>query len=227
MRSAILASVLLVSAAVLPSGAAAWATKPAWCNGLNCPNYTTVASCPGKGFDIREYPASQYWVGSTYEGAAPSALESATQGGFMKGFRYISGANADKKKIEMTCPVLNKIVPGAGPNCNTTFTVSFFLPYAYQSGNAPAPTEAGVSIFKHDKIQVAVRSFGGFTDNWTKKIQPQFLALGESLQKASIAFSQKEEWLADYDSPFHIFDRHNEVMYPTNMTASQLESLKC
>jgi hypothetical protein len=61
--------------------------------------------------------------------------DSAMRGSFMKLFDYISGGNSGKTKIPMTGPVLTKIEPGQGPNCESTFTMSFYNPYTYQVGS--------------------------------------------------------------------------------------------
>lgn len=53
----------------------------------------------------------------------------------MKLFDYISGGNSAKTKIPMTAPVVTKIEPGQGPNCESTFTMSFYNPYSYQVRN--------------------------------------------------------------------------------------------
>lgn len=47
-------------------------------------------------------------------------------------FKYISGDNEAKKKIEMTSPVTVQTTPGQGPACTSDFLVSFFLPYKFQ-----------------------------------------------------------------------------------------------
>ena len=45
-------------------------------------------------------------------------------------------------KIEMTAPVITKIDPGAGPNCESSFTISFFVPV--ENVDPPAPTNPEV-----------------------------------------------------------------------------------
>ncbi len=43
-------------------------------------------------------------------------------------FEYISGANKEGATINMTAPVLMKVLPGDGPFCQNNFTVSFYVP---------------------------------------------------------------------------------------------------
>ena len=127
MRSLVALAVTLM--ATIATASKGW-DAPKFCNGLNCPEFTTLQQC--NGFEIRKYKDAQ-WVGSEYTYPGPSDWSKFTSEGFNKGFKYISGANVASEKIDMTCPVLTKIVPGAGPNCNTTFTESFYVPYKYLS----------------------------------------------------------------------------------------------
>ena len=57
----------------------------------------------------------------------------------------------------MTAPVLNYIQPGAGPNCNSTFTVSFFVPWLYQTEEGP-PKPTSDDVFVEEK---KVSGWGG------------------------------------------------------------------
>ena len=47
-------------------------------------------------------------------------------------FRYISGENANKTKVEMTAPVRVMLEAGEGPFCKDHFKVSFFVPFHLQ-----------------------------------------------------------------------------------------------
>jgi hypothetical protein len=35
-------------------------------------------------------------------------------------------------KVEMTAPVTVRVIPSQGPFCEDNFTISFFVPYAFQ-----------------------------------------------------------------------------------------------
>lgn len=51
---------------------------------------------------------------------------------FHRLFDYIDGNNMEGTKIDMTSPVTVFIKPGAGPNCESEFTMSFYIPAIYQ-----------------------------------------------------------------------------------------------
>ena len=56
----------------------------------------------------------------------------------------------------MTAPVLVKVNPGAGPNCESTFTVSFFVGKEHWQ-NTPEPTDADVFIDKLPSMDIYCR----------------------------------------------------------------------
>ena len=49
-------------------------------------------------------------------------------------------------KIDMTAPVINHVIPGAGPVCENNFTYSFYVPTKYQKSGPPAPTADNVYV---------------------------------------------------------------------------------
>jgi hypothetical protein len=180
------------------------ADEPRFCHRLNCPEYTLVSS--NGSIEIRQYQAS--WWASTNISAFD--LNEAGNIGFHRLFDYISGDNDGNVKIPMTTPVLTEIFPGQGPFCASTFIVSFYVPWAYQNGGAPTPTSPDVYLSQLPARQVAVDQFAGFA-NWDSTRQT-------ASQLASYLNSQKIPYspllsLAQYDSPFDIIDRHNEVWY--------------
>ena len=129
---------------------------------------------------------------------------------FMKLFGFISGANNQKVKIDMTAPVLTMVSPGEGPNCVSNFTVSFYFPWKYQNTTfLPQPTDDTLFVQRSNAMTVAVRSFGGFAKD--EDITQNVAALGQDLTAHKIVFQEKPYSSAGYDSPFHVFNRHNEV----------------
>ena len=75
---------------------------------------------------------------------------------FWKLFKYISGANDKETKIPMTAPVSIYIDPGAGPNCESTFSMAFYIPAEFQE-NTPKPTDPDVSIEERPELKVYAR----------------------------------------------------------------------
>jgi hypothetical protein len=45
----------------------------------------------------------------------------------------------------MTTPVVVEVLPGAGPFCDSFFTVSFMVPFKYQP-NPPRPVRCGTRV---------------------------------------------------------------------------------
>lgn len=106
----------------------------------------------------------------------------------------------------MTAPVATKVVPGAGPNCESTFTVSFYIPPVHQA-DPPKPTNPDVFIEEFPEMSVYTRSFGGFADD------DQFLNEARALSGLLKERKVHEDFYftAGYDSPFKLFNRTNEV----------------
>lgn len=75
---------------------------------------------------------------------------------FWKLFNYISGQNDKQVKIPMTAPVSVYIEPGSGPNCESTFTMAFYVPSDFQ-GETPQPSESDVSIEERQEFRVLAR----------------------------------------------------------------------
>ena len=114
---------------------------PWYCHTLDCPSF--VNSTTTDGLQIRSYD-SLLWASTDVEG---TDITAANNIGFQRLFDYISGANDESIAIDMTTPVLDHVQPGLGPNCNSTFTVSFFVPYKYQNDQGPPkPTDDKVYI---------------------------------------------------------------------------------
>merc|ERR1712188_88276 len=91
------------------------------------------------GYEVRRYPRS-FWTATTVTG---KNMDKAGSEAFMRLFRYISGDNELKQKIEMTVPVLVSVIPGQGPFCEENFTYHFYLPAEFQS-NPPKPSDPRV-----------------------------------------------------------------------------------
>jgi len=175
---------------------------PAFCNDLDCPKYTVIET--SEDYEVRSYDASK-WVTTSLTGVS---LDAAGYTMFMRLFRYIGGANANGVKIEMTCPVITRIIPAPGPACESNFTMSFFV--SPKEGTPPAPTDSTVYLSDKETMTVYVKSFGGFAKqaDWIKHAADLADALPEGTEHHKDFY-----YTAGYDAPFKLFNRHNEVWF--------------
>merc|ERR1711976_633056 len=199
-RDKMVARVLVALAVVMVAAAEDW-VKPEFCNRNDCPRFTVLAA--EEGYEERLYEA-EMWVSS--EAAAISAGDG-TSTLFRRLFRYIDGSNARDLKIAMTSPVLTKVTPGSGPNCESMFRRSFYIPYIHQA-TPPQPTEEAVFLEQIPARRVYVRSFGGYAteDDYLEN----FYLLAEAIGDGS-KFRTDFFITAGYSSPYQPFNRHNEV----------------
>ena len=187
--------------------------SPWYYHGLDGPVFsnTTVDN----DVQVRAYEAN-LWASTIVLG---SQLNVAENIGFERLFAYISGANELNTTISMTTPVLTHVQPGLGPNCNTTFTVSFFVPFEYQTTEGPPkPTSEDVFIESIGPLNVAVSEFDGYA------VQAEIIAKTVSLENdvevsTDVTLDTSEDvvdtwWFAGYDPQFRLSNRHNEVWVP-------------
>jgi hypothetical protein len=199
------ASVAIV-ATLLAMSSLALAATPSFCHDIGCPDFTEKNF---GNFTLRSY-SNLVWISTSIEDATD--LDKARTAGFNKLFSYISGNNVPKAKVAMTAPVRTVVAPGQGPFCTTNFTVSFFA----NTDQPPVPSDSTVSISREGPVTVVVASFGGY-DN-AQIIQQEITALYTNAMAAGISVSNPNTYaVSGYDSPFRIFDRHNEVwLYVAN-----------
>ncbi|XP_062324134.1 heme-binding protein 2 [Osmerus eperlanus] len=173
-------------------------------SGLQTPKFTPEKS-KGQDYEVRTYHATN-WVSTTIEGMQQGEAMST---GFKRLFRFIQGSNEKNLKVEMTAPVSCLVNPGAGPACETSFTVSFFIPEEHQA-DPPRPTDLE-NIFVENRKQFTayVRTYGGFSNE--QKSREELLRLVESLQRDGAPYKETPYYIAGYDSPFKLTNRTNEV----------------
>ncbi|XP_045165323.1 heme-binding protein 2-like [Mercenaria mercenaria] len=178
--------------------------KPKFCNGLDCPEYKTVKTT--KDYEERIYSESR-WVSTNLTGIDYKVAQYQM---FMKLFKYIGGNNEGGKKIDMTCPVTDRIIPAQGPACKSNFIMSFYI--APKVTTAPLPKDKTVYLETKSDLHVYVRQFGGFTDDfeaWRKHAEE----LGIALRNDGLAYEEAYYFTAGYDAPFKLFNRHNEIWF--------------
>ena len=210
------------SAAAVAEEASDDFTAPWFCHGIDCPPFSNTSV---SGVEVRTY--SQYlWASTNVSGVS---LDDAENVGFDRLFDYISGANKAGATINMTSPVLNRVVPGAGPNCNSTFIISFFTPFAYQKGGdkaaagPPVPTaDSDVYVGTIGPLTVAVSEFGGFATQAeliarAARLTSEVEAADGLKPTAEMPGGDDSWFFAGYDPPFRLTGRHNEVWLPVEV----------
>jgi len=176
--------------------------KPKFCNGIDCPVFEVKEKATT--YELRHYPAAQ-WVSTDYYAINLEAADMKQTLAFKKLFNYISGENEAKQKIAMTAPVLIDVVPGPGPNCETLFSMAFYVPAEFQ-GKAPAATASDVRVITREPLDVYVGSFGGYANNAAHLDAVQRLAEDVGVENIETG----TYFTAGYDSPFKFWNRHNE-----------------
>ena len=134
-------------------------------------------------------------------------------GSFRILFAYITGANAGKKEIPMTAPVINE--PKGESIAMTTPVVtdkncfSFVMPSTFTLENTPQPTDDRVVIEERKGRLVAALRFRGSVD--MDDIGSKSAAFLAQLRSMG-AETKGEVFLMRYNGPFTPgFMRHNEV----------------
>lgn len=171
--------------------------------GLQNPRFTAEPN-QGRDYEVRTYHATK-WVSTSLKGLD---LDPAMNTGFRRLFKYISGTNQNRVKVEMTAPVTGFVEPGAGPACESTFTVSFYIPEEHQE-NPPPPSDPDVFIEHRPQFTAYVRTYGGFSTQQTKLLELQKLL--DSLRRDGAEHVERPYYVAGYDSPFKLSHRRNEV----------------
>ncbi|XP_067683267.1 heme-binding protein 2-like [Haliotis asinina] len=171
-----------------------------------------------KGFEVRRYEACK-WVSTR---TMSISLEDGMTTGFWKLFKNISGENdiSTRHKTIQSIPSETSNVPGAGPNRENTFTVSFYIPLEYQAAPPPLPTKlTNPDVFISDwpEVRVAVKyvalTFDGFANDsvWAAKGRE----LVEDVEKTDLKdkFVKEYYFTAGYDAPAKLTGRRNEVWF--------------
>jgi len=132
-----------------------------------------------EGYEERLYP-TQKWVKTQMPHISKDEVSSLM---FRKLFQFISGQNDKGVKIAMTTPVTTLIEPGAGPNCESTFTMAFYIPPSLQE-DTPQPTDPTVSIEERPEFKVLARAFHGPADETSFLEQARLF--GEMIQSNKV-----------------------------------------
>lgn len=163
-------------------------------------------------FEIREYVS--YCVAETF--VHTSHLEDASNEGFRKLFRYISGDNRSKTEIEMTAPVtasksekIEMTAPVTSTKMVDGYLIAFVMPRRLSITTTPTPDDSSIHIREIPVHRVAVIRFSG---RWTStSMEEHGQELTEWISKNGIT-PIGAPVIARYNPPFTPwFLRRNEI----------------
>ena len=112
------------------------------------------------------------------------------------------------KNIDMTAPVVTKVIPGKGPNSESTFIVSFFIPPSHHS-EPPSPSNPDVYIEEFPDLTVYTIAFSGFAKD--KDFNEEAAISTDKTKEKSV--HEEFYYTAGYDSPMKLINRTNEVWF--------------
>jgi len=160
----------------------------------------TVVRADGK-FELRDYPALT--VVET-----PMANPNGSDGGFMRLFRFITGANEGKQKIAMTTPVFMS-------GSSTNLTMAFVLPAKLKTASVPKPADGALTVRELPAGRFAVLRFSGGRN---AKNEAETLARLKSWLEQERLTASSGPVYGYFDPPWTpTFLRRNEVMLRTEV----------
>ena len=167
-----------------------------------------------------EYRLYEPYLVAQTEVSMDDNYNSASNEGFRRLFKYITGSNTSEVDIAMTAPVqmsmddsgqkIDMTAPVQQIENKNFLQVAFMLPSKFDMKNAPIPTDDRVTIKQIPARIMAVIRYSG---RWTEKNRSKYeYRLRENLELHAItAISQTET--AAYNPPFTPpFMRRNEIM---------------
>lgn len=130
--------------------------------------------------------------------------------GFNKLFRYITGSNKSKSKIDMTSPVItSEKIAMTSPVINANDTISFVAPSKYTMEDIPEPTDSDIKLNEISERHIATVRFNG--DASRGSIQKQNNKLEKWLEEKEIK-ARSPPILMQYNPPYVPgFLRRNEI----------------
>lgn len=185
--------------------------KPWFCHELDCPSFKKIKDIPIDSDTVIEercYGETD-WVRT---GMSSSEKKIGFRSMFQKLFDYIQGKNEKDEKIAMTAPVL--VTVKELPDNKKAIGMNFFVPPS-QATSLPAPKAKDVKIAKQPAMCVYVLSYGGWQMSVNSNLWEQVDRLKSGLKAKGLDNDYDDNagiFYAGYDSPWRLFNRHNEVM---------------
>lgn len=169
-----------------------------------------------KNFEVREYEPhilAETIVDGDFDNAGSKA--------FSRLFKYISGNNKSRQKIEMTIPVarqgaesekIDMTSPVGQQAAGERWAVSFMMPASYSLETLPEPKDPKVTLRQVPARHIAAVRYSGF---WSKK---GYIRNRDKLEmwtkKNHLSVTGEPIW-ARYNPPFMPwFLRRNEILVP-------------
>lgn len=166
-------------------------------------------------FEIRDY-APQILAETLVEGD----LEQAGNEAFNMLFRYISGDNRSRRKVEMTAPVsqepkgekIKMTAPVGQERVQEKWAVSFMMPASYTLETLPEPVDRRINLRQVPARRMAAVRYSGF---WSEKNYLRYkMELESWIRDRGITIVGAPVW-ARYNPPFTPwFLRRNEILIP-------------
>jgi hypothetical protein len=129
--------------------------------------------------------------------------------GFNILFKFITGYNRQKSKVDMTSPVISQEIAMTAPVLSETGSLAFIMPERFTLETTPEPLDNRVKIINvPEKVVAALRFSGRWSNAIFKKKSEELLAeiKSEGLKVIGPVFSMR------YSGPFTPwFLRRNEV----------------
>jgi hypothetical protein len=178
--------------------------------------------------EYRQYES--YLIAETFVDNS-SSYRSASNEGFMRLFRYITGNNSGQSDIEMTAPVqqtaasedIAMTAPVQRVETPEGWNIAFMLPSKFTMATAPLPTDERIVLRPvPGQLMAVVRYSGRWTEGNYEKHKAQLLEGLESTAVESIGVVES----AAYDAPYVLpFLRRNEVMIEVESVPASPASL--
>ena len=168
-------------------------------------------------FEIRDY-APHILAETVVEGN----LEDAGNTAFKRLFRYISGDNRSRVKVEMTTPVsqqqlgekIKMTAPVGQRRVKESWAVSFMMPGSYTLETLPEPEDPTITLRQVPARRMAAIRYSGF---WSEKGYLRYkLKLESWIHEKGLTIVGDPVW-ARYNPPFTPwFLRRNEILIPVD-----------
>jgi len=168
-------------------------------------------------FEVRDYEPH-----ILAETVVEGDIEQAGSKAFRKLFRYISGDNSSREKVEMTAPVsqepggekIEMTAPVGQQGAQGQWNVSFMMPASYTLETLPEPDDPNISLRLVPAHRMAAVRYSGF---WNEKKYLQHKSKLEAwINEEGLTIVGDPVW-ARYNPPFTPwFLRRNEILIPVD-----------